>query len=473
MGTIEEKFAWDGQIPRPSNMKFTYEDANALSEGGGGGGGGGGATLSVAASNALNPGNYDYQCTGSADQVIIQQAIAALPTNGGKVMLSEGDFNITAAINLASATKRIHLCGFGQATCISNGNTSAQHAISAMNTSVNPGIRYGTTISDLRVKGNASSGSGICLAYCDCPTVVNVTSISNGTYGILLLQNGHSGSEADPTIAHSRFMTNHASGLRMDDVHDLLISATHFEGNSTHGVEVTGHTLDVKLTGCNIEDNAGHQVYFDTTGGSVQIVGCVMQADATVSAIFVQKIGYGRITIAGNTIEGGTRGICMRTGSLTIKNLAINGNAFWNQTVSAITLGQTGDTFKTVSITGNISGPTTGYPEARGIYLTGCNGGVISSNTLTTKGVGVALNTSNNVAITGNTISAENIGTGSNDKDGLRSVSCEDLLISSNRITKEGATDLEAGISIVTSTGEHRLVHNFISGATTDIAGYA
>jgi hypothetical protein len=32
MGVIEEKFKWDGQLPRPSNMEFSYEDANILSE---------------------------------------------------------------------------------------------------------------------------------------------------------------------------------------------------------------------------------------------------------------------------------------------------------------------------------------------------------------------------------------------------------------------------------------------------------
>lgn len=32
MGVIEKKFKWDGQLPIPSNMKITYEDANALSE---------------------------------------------------------------------------------------------------------------------------------------------------------------------------------------------------------------------------------------------------------------------------------------------------------------------------------------------------------------------------------------------------------------------------------------------------------
>lgn len=62
------------------------------------------ATLVVAASNASPRSKLgaDYVCDGTADEVEINAAIAALPSSGGKVVLTEGQFNIAAhIINLA------------------------------------------------------------------------------------------------------------------------------------------------------------------------------------------------------------------------------------------------------------------------------------------------------------------------------------------------------------------------------------
>lgn len=62
------------------------------------------ATKVVAASNALDTTNADYICDGTNDEVQIQAAIDAVNTGGvgGRVLLSEGDFNIEAKITLYS-----------------------------------------------------------------------------------------------------------------------------------------------------------------------------------------------------------------------------------------------------------------------------------------------------------------------------------------------------------------------------------
>jgi len=61
------------------------------------------ATLIVAASDSLHPERADYQCNGVADEVQIQAAIDALPFEGGKVLLLDGNFTLAvdASINLA------------------------------------------------------------------------------------------------------------------------------------------------------------------------------------------------------------------------------------------------------------------------------------------------------------------------------------------------------------------------------------
>jgi hypothetical protein len=80
------------------------------------------ATVVIAASNASDKSKKgaDYVCTGDSDNIIISQVIANLPSPGGKVLLTEGTFNISESIIVNR--DNVQLSGFGMATCIkSNG----------------------------------------------------------------------------------------------------------------------------------------------------------------------------------------------------------------------------------------------------------------------------------------------------------------------------------------------------------------
>jgi hypothetical protein len=63
---------------------------------------GGSATFVVAASDASTrvKNQADYVADGTADNVEIQAAIDALPAAGGRVVLSEGIFNISSAVTM-------------------------------------------------------------------------------------------------------------------------------------------------------------------------------------------------------------------------------------------------------------------------------------------------------------------------------------------------------------------------------------
>src|SRR3990167_10805911 len=80
--------------------------------------GGGGTTIFVAASDAsaasIAAALPAYRCDGTADDVQIQAAIDALPAQGGKVLLSEGTFTITSAINVG--IKYLTLQGAGRSS---------------------------------------------------------------------------------------------------------------------------------------------------------------------------------------------------------------------------------------------------------------------------------------------------------------------------------------------------------------------
>lgn len=66
-------------------------------------------TFIVAASDATQRvrGNADYVCDGTADDVQILAAMNALPTQGGTVILSEGNFSLTSALDLPDKSVRL------------------------------------------------------------------------------------------------------------------------------------------------------------------------------------------------------------------------------------------------------------------------------------------------------------------------------------------------------------------------------
>ncbi len=72
------------------------------------------ATKVIAAYNSLDVTNADYICDGTADQVQIQAAIDAIYAQGqgGKIQLMEGDYYISATINLYNGIE-ISGIGFG------------------------------------------------------------------------------------------------------------------------------------------------------------------------------------------------------------------------------------------------------------------------------------------------------------------------------------------------------------------------
>lgn len=81
------------------------------------------ATLVVAASDAAPQSKLgaDFVCDGTADEVEINAAISALPAPGGKVVLTEGTFELASAVALVSNTT---LEGSGELATILHGDGS-------------------------------------------------------------------------------------------------------------------------------------------------------------------------------------------------------------------------------------------------------------------------------------------------------------------------------------------------------------
>jgi len=88
-----------------------------------------GATLVVAAQNATSAERAaaDFVCDGVADQVEINQAVSALPAEGGSVRLTGGTFNTDDVIYVRRQDVAIH--GSGVATLVQGAGGAATHDV--------------------------------------------------------------------------------------------------------------------------------------------------------------------------------------------------------------------------------------------------------------------------------------------------------------------------------------------------------
>lgn len=77
-------------------------------------------TLVVGTETAGHTENdVDFLCTGTDDQIQIQAAINALPSGGGKIILREGTYNITASVNVNK--NNVIIEGMGKGSTILKG----------------------------------------------------------------------------------------------------------------------------------------------------------------------------------------------------------------------------------------------------------------------------------------------------------------------------------------------------------------
>jgi len=117
------------------------------------------ATLIVAASNAnaRSKRGADYVCDGTADEVEINAAIMALGSVGGKVLLTEGTFNLNTAINIT--TSNVVLSGMGHNTLLKITGVGV-NGIYIHNETNPDAVIQSIIIEKLKIDGNKANQSG-------------------------------------------------------------------------------------------------------------------------------------------------------------------------------------------------------------------------------------------------------------------------------------------------------------------------
>ncbi len=136
------------------------------------------ATLVIGSSKSGYSANkVDYLCSGTNDQTTIQNAINALPSNGGKIVLLEGTYNIGGTINVNKGGVTIE--GMGRDATVLQ--TSGSITIFSI-------ISLDCKISDMTIKqsnGSRPSGcGGIIISAQGWRTTVRDVDISGFSYGI-------------------------------------------------------------------------------------------------------------------------------------------------------------------------------------------------------------------------------------------------------------------------------------------------
>ncbi len=202
MGTRVERAEWEDR----NSHKDSQGNVAELSRS---------STLVVAASDASVKGKAgaDYVCDGTADQVEIQAALDAVPTNGGKVVLLEGIFSISAEIDIAASNVSLQGMGMCVTTLkLANGANITTSIIGYTGT-----VNY-VHISDLEIDGNRdnqSSGefNGIALhgSFCTVERVYVHDTLSAGStgYGIVFWEDNN----CHNTVAHCRIEDANRAGI--------------------------------------------------------------------------------------------------------------------------------------------------------------------------------------------------------------------------------------------------------------------
>jgi len=201
------------------------------------------ATFTVASSASSQ--QADYTCSGTDDQIQIQAAIDALPTTGGKVVLSDGTFNLTNSIDVSNVAgySYVTLEGQGQSTCLATPGM-AHHFIT---TSIITNRNMYITLRDFRIDGRNHTG---------------------GKHGIYLWAAAYFRAE------NLNIVSCNGTGIYLDtDVtwyaNNAWISNTRINKCGGDGILISQYHNDYWIWANEIWDNTGYGVY--ASGGAAQI----------------------------------------------------------------------------------------------------------------------------------------------------------------------------------------------------------
>ena len=136
-------------------------------------------TITIACSTSKHKNTADYHCNGTNDQTVIQQAIDALPSTGGKIVLLEGTYNISGQINVNKPN--VTICGMGNNTILKAAKSSS--TLTMLRCSTHSGFKISNLVMDFENNSSADC-IGIQLYVSGHSTIENISILNNKGNGI-------------------------------------------------------------------------------------------------------------------------------------------------------------------------------------------------------------------------------------------------------------------------------------------------
>lgn len=304
------------------------------------------ATIVVAASDAAaaSKAGADYICDGTADDVEINAAIAALPLNGGKLLLTEGTFNIASSILIQNDNVTMIGAGTGQRSGATQTGVGTKliaavgitTAIVMVQRAANNRPVYGVLLRDFTVDGNLQgtavdgilfrsnraqidhvhvhkcTGNGIYVLGYSSPTFDTYdTHITFSQVGDCAGAGIYLGSHANDDHIVSCILYNNNYNILIEGS-SPQITAVHTYNAVVDNIKFNGGGSRAKIINCKIEGAGQHGINIDSTNGGysdIQITGNGLNtngdsADNTYDHIIIQGPsgnGVGRTQITGNS----------------------------------------------------------------------------------------------------------------------------------------------------------------------------
>lgn len=136
-------------------------------------------TITIACSTSKHKNTADYHCNGTNDQTVIQQAIDALPSTGGKIVLLEGTYNISGQITVNQPN--VTICGMGNNTILKAAKSSS--TLTMLRCSTHSGFKISNLVMDFENNSSAQC-IGIQLYVSGHSTIENISILNNKGNGI-------------------------------------------------------------------------------------------------------------------------------------------------------------------------------------------------------------------------------------------------------------------------------------------------
>ncbi|MBW3598864.1 MAG: right-handed parallel beta-helix repeat-containing protein [Planctomycetes bacterium] len=233
----------------------------------------------------------------------LQEAIDALPDEGGLVRLPPGRFEIQAPLVINKGD--VCLEGAGTATHIVNQNEEGQpalHLVHPEGAQERANNLWRIRLANFRITGNPQSGHGVLAQRINEIFIDGVTVSEHGGDGIRLDQ-----CYEDPRVCDSLITYNKGVGLNLLGCHDIVVSANQFEENQDALHCTDGFNLT--MTGNALDDHLGHGVVIENTYGSVVAANMIEECQGT--AIILDRDCYG-VALSANVIAHNGAGIDLR-----------------------------------------------------------------------------------------------------------------------------------------------------------------